>query len=160
MVLSRRVLSSGVQKNLGILRRGIREGLTSTAMNAVIKQSQGVGLRRTDLLAGIRHIKGIEEAGSRIRNMRPDLMPDPDRIPYAKTPILSKYSFTIEVRGIDKNTGLRGTTALTIRTNTLMTRNEIEAEAQEAIDEAEDTGAAYKHFEVESILIVDARRRE
>ncbi len=159
MVLSRGQLSRKVQQNLGTIRGGVARGLSSSAINALVRSDQGVGLRRTDLLAGIRHIRNIEEAGARLRSIRRDLSPDPRRLPHAKTPILSDYSYTVQVRGTDPSSNQQVRANLTVRKNRPMSRADIEQETQDAIDEGVKKGAFYSKIKVDIILIVDGRQR-
>ena len=159
MVIPRSQLSSSVQKNFGIIRGGVARGLSSSAINALVRSDQGVGLRKTDLLAGIRHVRNIEEAGARLRYVRRDLSPDPRRLPIAKTPIVSRYSYTVQVRGMEIGTNNRVRGNLTVRSNRPMSRADIEADTRDAIAEGKITGAFYSAIEVDDIIIVDGRRR-
>jgi len=68
-------------------------------------RAENLGIRRTSLLDIIRREKGIEIAGSNLRSMRRNLIPDPRRIPEALTTLKRAFSFKVRLRGIDTATG-------------------------------------------------------
>lgn len=159
MVLQAAQLAGRVRRNLPTIEAGIARGLSSRAINSLISTATGTGLRRVDLLAGMRHVRGQVEAGLHIRNIRRDRLPDPARMPRAQTHILSDYSFVVEVRGVDPSTGLASTRNLTVRSDRLLTPAEIESEARSAIDEAQSDTTSDVPFEVDQIVVVSGRRR-
>lgn len=159
MVLAIAHLATKVRQNLAIVQAGVSRGLNSRQINSLIETATGSGIRRVDLLAGIRHLKGQLEAGLHIRNIRRDRLPDPARLPRAQTHILSNYSFVVEVRGIDSDTGLASTRNLTIRSDRLLTPEQIEGEAFDAIDEAQAGTTSDVPFEPSEVVVISGRQR-
>lgn len=159
MVIPFVALSSRVQANIGIIRGGVARGLSSTAINDLIRSTGQTGIRRTDLLAGIRSERGVVESASRIRSVPLDRFPDPSRIAQAKGRMLSNFSYDVRVRGIDSITGEASDRFITVRSNTNLTPRQIQAEALEAVEEAPETARSGEISEIESMVIVGARRR-
>ena len=60
--------------------------------------------------------------------------PNPLRLPPALTKIRRAFSFTVRVRGVDVETGATSESFVTVTTDTLLTRGEIEALAAQAIE--------------------------
>ena len=69
MVMSFGGLSKAAKANYSIIQSGVARGLSSKAINQNIIDSTGKGLRRTDLLSGMRLSGGIQTAGRNIGNM-------------------------------------------------------------------------------------------
>lgn len=159
MVLLAAQLATKVRRNLSTIQAGVARGLNSRQINSLIEGATGSGVRRVDLLAGIRHLRGQAEAALHIRNIRRDRLPDPARLPRARTRILSNFSFVVEVRGIDSDTGLATTRRLTIRSDRLLTPREIEEEALNAIDEAQADTTSDLPFEPVQVVVISGRRR-
>lgn len=159
MVLLAAQLADKVRRNLSTIQAGVSRGLTSRQINSLIETATGSGVRRVDLLAGIRHLRGQVEGALHIRNIRRDRLPDPARLPRAQTRILSNFSFVVDVRGIDSDTGLAATRQLTIRSDRLLTPAEIEEAALDAIDEAQEGTTSDVPFEPDQVVVVSGRRR-
>lgn len=159
MVLAVGRLSVRVQSNIGIIRAGVGRGLSSTQIQGLIRSTGQVGLRRIDLLQGMRHVRGIAESATRIRSVGLDRFPDPSRFEISRTRMLSDFSFEVRLRGFDPTINGRGDRFITVRSNRNLTPREIQAEAQSAIDEAEPE-TKYKQLEGEiTITIIGAKRR-
>lgn len=115
----------------------------------------GLGVRRTDLLDAVRSIRGVEAAADRLKSVRSDLRPDPQRMPIARTRQLREYSFRVRVQGIHPETGERQSRYFQVATDDLMTRAEIE---EIALDYSVDT-EVYAPFEPDQVDLVRASRR-
>jgi hypothetical protein len=159
MVTPAGLLSSSALRNLSAIQGGVARGLSSTAIQTLIRETTGTGVRRVDLLEAIRSVRGIAESGLRVQNIRKDRFPDPARMERAKTRILSNYSFTTEVSGVNRFTGVKETSHLTVRSNRLLTPNEIISEAKEAVAQAQVDTPSDLPFQVSEIKVVGARRR-
>ena len=68
--------------------------------------------------------------------MGDDERPDPSSLPEALTAIRRRYAFYAEVEGRSTLTGERVTRNVTISTNRLLTRSQIEDAALEAVESA------------------------
>ena len=159
MVVAAVRLSPRVQSNIGLIRAGINRGLTSTQIQSLIKATGQPGLRRTDLLSGMRYAKGIQEAGFRIRSVTLDRFPDPSRIPVAKGRILRNFSYEVRFSAIDRRTGLRKDHFLTVRSDKNLTPRQIQTEAQRALDEAPLESETDQFSEGREFTVVGAVRR-
>lgn len=113
-----------------IIQRGIREGLSANAIQKVLRDS-GLGVRRTSLLEVVRAERGVQEAGERLRFLRPDRRPDPSRLPLAITKQRRLYSYTIRIRGADPFTAEPFERWFNVSSDQLLTRNDVEAIAEE-----------------------------
>lgn len=159
MVLAATRLTVRVQSNLGIIRGGVARGLSSTQIQGLIRQTGQVGLRRTDLLQGIRHVQGIAESATRIRSVGLDRFPDPSRFEVSRTTMLSNFSYEVRVHAFDRRAGQVVDRFITVRSDRNLTPRQIQEEAQAAIDEAPDEASSGQLSEVEAITVIGARRR-
>lgn len=108
-----------------IIQRGVREGLSSRAINTILQDTIG-GLRRTSLLSIMRAERGVALAGSRLQALRRDFTPDPTRLPDSLTKLRRGFSFTVRIRGFDLGTGEDVTRFVTVALDDPLTRAEIE----------------------------------
>ncbi len=159
MVLAVGRLTGRVQSNIGIIRAGVNRGLSSTQIQGLIRQTGQTGLRRTDLLQGIRHVRGIAESGTRIRSVGLDRFPDPSRFEISKTTMLSDLSYEVRVRAFDRRQQRVVDRFITVRSDRNLTPRQIQEEAQLAIDEAPEEAESGQLSEVESMTIIGAKRR-
>lgn len=159
MVLAAGRLSARVQSNIGIIRGGVARGLSSTQIQGLIRQTGQTGLRRTDLLQGMRHVRGIVDSGTRIRSVGLDRFPDPGRMEISRTTMLSEFSYEVRVRAFDRRQGRVVDRFITIRSDRNLTPRMIQEEAQLAIDEAPDEASSGQLSEVQAITVIGARRR-
>ena len=151
MVLAVGRLSVRVQANLGIIRGGVARGLSSTQIQGLVRQTGQLGLRRSDLLAGMRHARGIAEAGLNINNIRMDFFPDPSRLEPSRTRMLSKFSFEVRYAPPGWREGDPGARYITVRKDENLTHQQILDEAEQARQEAggeKDSGGISDDLEV------------
>lgn len=146
--------SASIRRALPLIQAGVSRGLSSTALQRSLSRT-GFGVRRTDLLDAMRSIRGEERAGSALRSIRRDRKPDPLRLPIAKTSIRRNFSFDVKVTGFDSNTGERFDRFITIATDDLMTRQEIEDKATEVIEDDQENYP----MDIDTIVIQRGRRR-
>ena len=159
MVLAATRLSVRVQSNLGIIRGGVSQGLSSTAIQGLIRQTGQAGLRRTDLLQGIRHVRGIIDSGTRIRSVGFDRFPDPSRMEISRTTMLSEFSYDVRVRGTSRFTGEQVDRFMTVRSDRNLTPRQILEEAQEAFDLSEAEAKYREAGDDRGFTVIGARRR-
>ena len=159
MVTPRALLAQRGRSNLAIIRGGVRRNLSSKAINELIAQREGRGMRRVDLLEAIRHAKGIAESGVNIRNIRRDRRPDPNRLPIARTRLSLGYSFDVEIRYRPAGGGALQSRFVTVGGANNMTPDEMLAQARRYWDEGQEAGAWQYQGQLETMIIVGGRRR-
>lgn len=141
-------LTRAARLAMPFIERGVREGLSSRAIETAIRAGGFAAPRRTVLLEVMRAMRGVEESGKALRFLRQGARPDPARLPEALTTIRRAYSFTLEVRGTHISTGAPLVQHVTVTSDTLLTRAEMEAAAAEAVDQGNERYG----IEVESVL--------
>lgn len=159
MVLAAGRLSVRVQSNLGIIRAGVARGLSSTQIQGLIRQTGQAGLRRTDLLQGIRHVRGIQESALRVRSVGLDRFPDPSRFEISRTRMLSEFSYDIRIRGTSRFTGERVDRFLTVRSDRNLTPRQILDEANTAFDLSEAEAKYKEAGDDRTFTVIGAKRR-
>jgi hypothetical protein len=126
-------LSVAARTALPFIERGVREGLASRAINAVLKSEFGKGLRRQVLLDVMRAVSGVQSAGAQLKFLGLDKIPNPARIPAALTTIRREFSYKIEVRGVSSMTGQSMTRFVQVTSSRNLTRREMQDAALDAI---------------------------
>ena len=159
MVILAARLPIRVQQNIGIIRGGVNRGLSSEAIQGLIRGTGQVGLRRQDLLQGIRHVRGIAESGQNIRNTRRDRFPDPSRISSARGPMISNFSYDLRVGAELNADGTRNNRFITVRSDRNLTPQNILDEAETALETAGELARYGRIEDDEQLSIVGARRR-
>ncbi len=159
MVLASASLAVRVRSNLGLIRGGVARGLSSSQIQGLIRATGQPGIRRTDLLAGIRHASGIQESAFRIRSVSLDRFPDPSRIEFSKGPMISNYSYDVRFSAVDNRTGIRSNRHITIRSDRNLTPRQIIENAEEALEEAPEEAESGQLAESREFTVVGARRR-
>jgi len=160
MVMSFGGLSKAAKANYSIIQSGVARGLSSKAINELIKSSTGTGLRRTDLLSGMRLSGGVQTAGRNIGN-----------IPFANTPNYAtlptfnrvsspkKYLVQYEMRWTDSKTGDTGSNFITVATDKHLTRGELDEQAQLAWDEGRRLERYGENREITQLVPMGARQQ-
>ena len=139
-------LSSRARRASPIIRRGVREGVSSRALTGIL-QKAGLGIRRQTLLDIMRLMEGEAAIGPVLSALGLNRRPNPLRLPPALTKIRRAFSFTVRARGLDADTGASVERFVTVTTDTLLTRGEIEALAEQAL-EGEGPSGSLLSFEV------------
>lgn len=147
-------LSASAKRALPFIERSVRTGVSSTALQSALA-ARGMGVRRTDLLDAIRHVRGVSRRTNALASVRRDRRPDPMRIAIARTNIRRKFSFTLRIRGSADGTGERIERFITISTDKVLSRQELEETAAGVVD-AERSNYP---FEIDTVTLVTAVRR-
>ena len=155
-------LARGILASLNPLQRsawphvvsGVAAGLSANRIGEALRLG-GLGINRGVLLELVRAAKGIEAAAVQLRNIRLDRRPDPSRLPEAAHSILRNYSFRVQVTGTDTATGQPIRRHITISTDTVLTRGQLEDLAAEIVE----SGNERYGVEVESTLLVGGVRQ-
>ena len=116
-----------------LIRRAVREGVSSRQLTQILRDA-GLGIRRQTLLDLMRHESERILTGPVLSALRLDRMPNPMRLPPALTKIRRAYSFTVRVRGEEFGTGIKMEQFVTITTDKLLTRGEIESLANLVVE--------------------------
>lgn len=159
MVLALVSLASRAQSNIGLIRAGVSRGMTSTQIQGLIRATGQAGIRRQDLLEGIRHVQGRVQSGTRIQNTRRDRFPDPRRIEPAKGVMLRNFSYDVRVSGFDPETGVPKDVFITIRSDENLRLGDIQDMAQEVLDTAPALARYSQLGDEITLTVVGARRR-
>lgn len=126
-------LSPRARRASPIIKRGVREGVSSRALTGILQRA-GLGIRRQTLLDLMR-LAGEEAAiGPVLSALGINRRPNPLRLPPAITKIRRAFSFTVRALGTDVDTGASVEQFVTVTTDTLLTRGEIESLAEQAIE--------------------------
>ncbi len=149
------VLSASFIRNLPLITSMVEAGESTTAIQGAL-QRLGQGVRRQDLLQGIRALQGIEETRDYLSSVRNDRRPDPSRLPPPITSTLRPFSFQVRVTGILADTGERASQFVTISTSELKSIAELKAAALNMIpNEAEGvTGSGHLADMEEAVAVV------
>jgi hypothetical protein len=146
-------LSHSARQAYPIIQRGVREGLSSRSISEALSNA-GLGLRRQTLLDVMRLESGIQSAGRNLQFISPNNRPDPSRLPSALTRLRRLYSFTVQVTGTLTATGQTAIQHITVTSDSLMTRAEIEQAAQDAAEEGVDKYG----MEVDSVKLIGGKK--
>ena len=130
-------LSDRARRASPIIRRGVREGIGSRALTGILQRA-GLGIRRQTLLDIMRLMEGEAAIGPVLSALGLNRRPNPLRLPPALTKIRRAFSFTVRIRGVDVDTGALSERFVTVTTDTLLTRGELEALASQAIEDDQD----------------------
>jgi len=133
----------------------VARGLSSSLLQNTLSAA-GIGVRRTDLLAAIRYVRGKELAADHLKAIRPEFRPDPSRLPLAATKTLRDFAYVVRLTGTGVGFDPDGHAYVTISSSVSLTRAEIEAEAELAISEGQTEGRY--PWEVSDTTLVSAVR--
>ena len=126
-------LSPRARRASPMIRRGVREGVSSRQLMGVL-QKAGLGIRRQVLLDMMRMMQGEAAIGPVLSALGIGRRPNPFRLPPALTKIRRAYSFTVRVLATEPDTGIGTERFVTVTTDTVLTRGEIEELAGQAIE--------------------------
>ena len=147
-------LSASARRALPFIERSVRTGVSSTALQSALS-ARGMGVRRTDLLDAIRHVRGVERRSNALASVRKDRKPDPTRIAIARTNIRRSFSFVVRVRGFDMVSGELTERFVTITSDKVLSRQEIEDAAQDMFEE----GVSNYPMDIQNVTLQKALRR-
>ena len=153
-------LSKSARANYQIIQSGVSRGLSSNTILNEIRGITGQGMRRSDLLDGMRLASGVQTAGRNIGNIGFDRRPNYDTLPKFQS-ISSQKSYLVqyEVRWKDSATGEVGSNFITVGTDERLTRLELDLEAQKAwvLGQTEETYG--RNREISAIVPLGARQQ-
>jgi hypothetical protein len=107
----------------------------------------------------VRQVKGIAESGLHVQNIRRDRRPDVNRLAIARTPILRNYSFDMKLTVRNRVTGIVSDRYVTVRTDNLLTPDELDFQASEMWDRGRSELLYEQDEEITAIQVIGARRK-
>lgn len=125
-------LTKGVRDNLGVIRRGVAEGISSNELERVIRSSGG-SIGRQALQRAYRAILAQTDYAAVLNRTPRNLLPDPASIPTAITRQLRVFSFTFRITGVNTFTQEEVTRDVTVSTSTLQSRQVMEDRAKDMV---------------------------
>lgn len=128
--------------------------MSSTSLQRALS-ARGMGVRRTDLLDAIRHVRGVERRTNALASVRRDRKPDPTRIAIARTNIRRSFSFVLRARGFDMVSGELTERFVTIASDKVLSRQELEDAARDMFEE----GTSNYPMDIQNITLQKALRR-
>ena len=160
VLLGVRSLSASTRASYSIIQAGVARGISSKGINADIALRYGKGIRRQDLLEGMRLARGVQTQGRNIGNVRKDRRPSYDRFP-TFSPVTSnkKYLVQYEVRWSDPVTGQTGTRYITVGTDERLTSGELDQAALDAYNEGQEADRYSKNEVMTTLVPVGARQQ-
>ena len=155
-----RGLSTATRANYRFIQQGVAQGLSAKAINTGLLEQGRKGIRRQDLLEGMRFASGVQTQGRNIANVALSRRPSYERFP-TFTPVTSnkKYLIQYEVRWTDPVRGTSGTHYITIGTDERLTRGELDLAASEAWGEGQQQDHYSKDLVVTALVPVGARQQ-
>lgn len=138
MVMAFSSLSGATRASYSIIQAGVSRGLSSKAINETVRAATGAGIRRTDLLQGMRVAGNVQQAGRNIGNVGLARRPNYATLPsFAPVTSNKKYLIQYEVRWTDSLTGESGSNFITVGTDETLTRGELDQAAMDAWEEGQ-----------------------
>jgi hypothetical protein len=126
-------------------------GLSGNAIQRELS-SLGLGVRRIELQAVLRDMRGASLAADRLKFVRHDRLPDPSRLAPAVWHQLRELSFKVRVQGYSPVTGEQESRYFNVSSDSLLTRGDIEGIALGySVDDE-----TYTPFEPQQVDLVSA----
>ena len=153
-------LSTATRANYRFIQQGVAQGLSAKKINEALRVTTGIGIRRQDLLQGMRVARGVRTEGLNIANVRKDRRPSYDRfLKFNPVTSTKKYLIQYEVRWIDPDSGRTGSRFITVGTDQRLTAGELDSEALEAYEKGQAELRYGKRETLTSLVPVGARQR-
>jgi len=153
-------LSTAARANYRFIQQGVAQGLSAAQVNAALRLETGVGIRRQDLLQGMRVARGVITQGRNIANVRKDRKPTFAQFPtFAPVTSNKKYLIQYEVRWRDPDSGATGTRYITVGTDDELTAGELDKAAQDAYEEGQDAERYKENEQLVTLVPVGARQQ-
>lgn len=121
------------KRALSGIRGGVARGVAPRVIERTLERA-GIPVPQPTLEKVITQERRRREAGAKLKNLGRNRRPNPTRLPLSLTPIARAYAFLVEVQATAVSTGERVTRWITVSTDELLTRGEIEDRAQSMIE--------------------------
>ncbi len=118
----------------GAVRGAVARGVSDTAIGGILRRT-GI-----DIPAGVADQVIAKERrrraqGAALQFLARRRTPNPDRLPLSLTPIARRYAFLVRISGVDVDTGEDITKFVTISSDELMSREDIERRAEQFLED-------------------------
>lgn len=122
------LLNAAQREAFNYFQGAVSRGLSA---NAIIKSYMDIGgqIRRSAALDLVRVITGQEKAADYFSHLKRDAIPDPRNIPIVRWAIKGNYYYNIEMVCFNNVTGDTFTKNVTVSSDFLMSRSQMEEEA-------------------------------
>lgn len=155
---------AGVVALVDTLTKGARDAFpfiqslaaTSASANEILRQVSAAGMqvRRADGLKLISAFRNIASQANYIKAVRKDFLPNPARFAESVTRLLRNYSYSVRVEGTHPATGEKVQRWITVSTNDVLTKSQVEDEVY-GIVEGDPTAYA---IDISGIVVEHALR--
>ncbi len=149
-------LTSAARVAYPLIKAGVARGMGANAIGRSLKAAK-LGIRRQVLLDIVRAETGIQRAGAALRFVGLNKLPNIARLPHALHKTRRQFSFVVRVAGRALDTGLEIVQNISVSTDTVLTRRELQRIAEQAI---EDNQNQYGLIIDSSLLISGIRAGE
>lgn len=133
--------------------RGVREGLSARAIGRAIRAA-GIAISNVNLFEVARRERVVWTHGLSLRNLNPGARPNPFTLPESLSRLTRAFAFTVEVRGRLLDTSAPSKQYITISTDKLMSRRDLEEMAAEIAS----GGRSRYGLDVEDAVLVSGLR--
>ncbi len=120
-----------MRRFLPVAQGAVARNLSGNAAIRVFRAA-GEAIRRVDALDVLRTIRGILSKGSNVKFLKLDARFDPSRLPHKETVTRRNFGFNVRVNSFDPTTGEVLKEFVTVSTDSVLTRREIEDFAEAA----------------------------
>lgn len=119
---------------LPTIRGAVARGVSGTVIERTL-QRVGINVTQPTLTRVVTAERRRREAGAALQFLGRNRVPNPTRLPLSLTPIARQYAFLVELRGTSAATGEAVSKWITISTDSLMSRQELEDRAAELFEQ-------------------------
>ena len=160
MVMGFGGLSAAARRNYSSIQQGVAQGLSARAVNEAVRSATGRGIRRADLLEGMRLAGGVQQAGRNIGNVGFARRPNYATLP-AFSPVTSNRRYLVQYRvdWFDPVKQTRGSNFITVGTDQQLTRGELDRLALDGWGEGQQEDHYSKDLRVERLVPMGARQQ-
>lgn len=116
-----------------VIQGGVRQGLSIADIGQIVRSS-GLRIANDALSQAVALERDLVDRGSRLKFLPLDARPNPENLPEALTEIQRAYSFVVAVTGQVAGGARSQTIHVTVSTDSLLTRREIEDAAISAVE--------------------------
>jgi len=137
---------------ISFLRGAVSRGMSADSIIRTARELDLPTYRRSEMLSDIRVLQGAEELGDRMKYVNRDAtISDSLYAPTGKG-VFRNYLTFVKLSGVDSATGEAVERVVGVSHDTLLTRGEIEEEAESMVEETSPT------IEIESMMPIGGRR--
>jgi len=148
-----RLFSEAGTRVAGYLMKGLEQAMSGRSILGVLRD-EGLGYRTQDFYKDVGLVNSALETWDRLKYVRRDAVPSASRYLPSRTILPDRYTTTIRFKALNPDTGEWHTIHKHVSHDTLRTRGELEAEAEDAFK------AGPSPWEIKDIMPVAAYQYE